>query len=362
MVSMHRFVHPRAPVIVAFMACVALAACARSGIRPWEPERIALRQKSVCSLAWSSDGTRLASGHTALNPRTAQLHIRPLAAQVRLWRAASQLERPRENHATFELPVEWGQPELGFTPDSDLVVAATAGGYATWNIEQQRLEPHETAGPASISADSRWLAVDRGNGLVQLLEVMDRETGQKRAALQAARSSFSYNLLSPHGKLLAAFPDATPDGEDSTVVVWNVAEERVLCRVTVENCPGPSRFSLDEELLAFVSDEELHLWNVASDEKVTSWPVGDGVWCLSFSPNGRWLAVACEGDVPGDVTSQGQIIIFDLLDRARCTTIVDRSTSAITALAFSPDGLTLACGDLDGRITFRDLSVSVSPH
>jgi hypothetical protein len=74
--------------------------------------------------------------------------------------------------------------------------------------------------------------------------------------------------------------------------------------------------------------------------------LGFGVTCLSYSPDGKWLA------------SAGHDKLVHLLEAStlREIAVLEGHTKSINALAFSPDGWTLATGSADRTVRLWDLA------
>ena len=86
------------------------------------------------------------------------------------------------------------------------------------------------------------------------------------------------------------------------------------------------------------------LWDVDSGESVATFPSE----VAAFSPDGRMLAIAGEGE---EVTA---VILRDVESGDRVRVLSGGHIRAVTALAFSPDGKRLASGGSDGLVTVWD--------
>jgi WD40 repeat protein len=118
-------------------------------------------------------------------------------------------------------------------------------------------------------------------------------------------------------------------------------------------------FSPDGHLLAAGSTgDRIRIWNVQSGtllHTLTSETMKD-VWALAFSPDGRVLASGSEGIVARTSSSAGvlyeAVTFWDVKSgRKLSTSLADLLVGL--ALAFSPDGRTLAVAALDGIALLR---------
>jgi WD40 repeat protein len=111
-------------------------------------------------------------------------------------------------------------------------------------------------------------------------------------------------------------------------------------------------------------DRKVVVWNVAAKKVARTFEIGNSGWDLSISPDSKTLAVAWKpkSDVelsrsrdpdPRDYP-QPRITLFDLSGGKPSRTLI-LPHGFTTALAFSPDGKTLACGD-QGSVRLFDLT------
>jgi eukaryotic-like serine/threonine-protein kinase len=186
-----------------------------------------------------------------------------------------------------------------------------------------------------FSADGGHLAVRDSAGKVALWDVAERK---KIAEVQQASETGAL-AFSPQGQLLAS---ATVDaGGQAAVTLWDGTLTRPVAMLKHGGPVKSVAFSPDGKLLAsFATDKAVRLWNVETTTLVTNILIPSLWWSgvVVFSPDGRTLAI---GDVDGWIR---------LLDWASGETKVisahrertDVIREGISALAFSFDGKILA--------------------
>lgn len=133
-------------------------------------------------------------------------------------------------------------------------------------------------------------------------------------------------------------------GDPQLVLLWDLTTHKVAATLAtnVWMRAGSITFSPDGQWLAFVTQlSGLRLWNVKTLSEVTNlsaWYLTAGTLGMAFSPDSHTLAY--------NENEYGAILLWDIASQSG----VDRLTghqSYVTALAFSPDGQTLASGSQD---------------
>jgi serine/threonine protein kinase/WD40 repeat protein len=105
---------------------------------------------------------------------------------------------------------------------------------------------------------------------------------------------------------------------------------------------------------------EICLWDLATTGCTSSLA---GAWAVAFSPNGETLAAAdaTTGAYAENVTN-GVIRLWNVATGKLTTTFTDPSSQGALSLAFSPDGKTLAVGDRDGATYLWDVATAKLIH
>ncbi|PIG95486.1 hypothetical protein CSQ79_00255 [Gloeocapsopsis sp. IPPAS B-1203] len=112
-------------------------------------------------------------------------------------------------------------------------------------------------------------------------------------------------------------------------------------------------FSPDGKLLATGDvNHEIHVWQVADGKILTSCKVDAGwLWCVAFSPNGRWLASGANCTVN----------LWDV-QTGECIKSFPGYTDRVFSVAFSPDGHFLASGSEDRLVRVWDVKTGELLH
>ncbi|SEG93436.1 WD40 repeat [Nonomuraea solani] len=256
---------------------------------------------------------------------------------------------------------------LVFSPDGSLLALPGQGEVRVWNVAERRLAgayPLKDPGHGlSFSADGRALRYLSGTGSVVSLDVsglpvpseeghtaafsgngrvVAKEVGdaieitdtveRKQLGRIAAAGDLAFDAA---GRLLAVAGDP--------VTVWEVAGGRQIAAIEPGGDVLAVALSPDGRTLATARGKTLETWDVQEGRRIKAYE-GAGDLALAFSPDGSTLAA---GANLLDLRT-GVITPLDLAARAN-------GGAAPTALAFSPDGDRLAFGLETGRVLLWDV-------
>ena len=289
---------------------------------------------TVASVAFSPDGTTLASGAVAYD------------GKVKLWDVATQT-----NIATLETQEHQGGIfSLSFSPDGSTLASNSYETVALWDVTKKMniatFEHTSTVTSVAFSPNGTILALGTIDGMIALWDVamrtniatLEGHTGEVKVA------------FSPGGTLLAS------GAEDGTVKLWDVATLKNVATLEEHTSYISSiTFSSDGTMLASgAGDNTVKLWDVAMRTNVATLEHTQYAHVLSvaFSPDGTLLASGATDDV---------VKLWDVATRTNIATLYHLNN--VYSVAFSPDGSILASGtDNDGVIKLWDMSEWMQPR
>ncbi|WP_455711605.1 nSTAND1 domain-containing NTPase [Streptomyces iakyrus] len=196
----------------------------------------------------------------------------------------------------------------------------------------------------ALSPDGRTLATHSGDGRVRIWDLLG---GRVRQTLSTGHNTTSEAAaFSPDGRTLAV---ATSGGTGAKVSLWDPVTGRKLRTLTVPD--GSVRgmdFSPDGRTVAVSSPAAVRVWGVATGRTRHNFTSHPDPQAVAFGPDGRTVAA---------VSLNGRVRVWDLAT-GRTRTVHDGRVDG-AAVVFSPDGRTYAVGRTDGSVQLREVATGI---
>jgi WD40 repeat protein len=284
------------------------------------------------ALAGQADGSAV-----ALSPDGKIVATGGADGNVRLWNTATQQEigAPMSSDAQ---PVD----AVAFSPDGTLVaVASTDGNVQLWNAAtQQEAGSALVAGGAQVNAlafspDGRILATGGQDGTARLWDVA---TGNQVGATMATGDAVSALIFGAGGATLATAED------DGSTELWNVATQtQTGASLSVQGSTEVSSlaFSPNANILATGNGNgSIELWSPAGFHQPSA-PLAIGPVEPPALAGHAAAVVSSSGAILAAIDGQGTVRVWGL-KTGRPVGVPVPGIQAMTGLALSPDGGTLA--------------------
>jgi WD40 repeat protein len=272
------------------------------------------------------------------------------AVVLRIWDVASSSKRS-------DLPtrLDWMGP-LAFAPDGSTLVAGGShsdeGLIEVWDTTRVILK-RELAGHAggvsclAVSPDGATFASGASDRLVTLRQLADDRTwtswpGRVKATYRGHASPPVALAFASDGRTLCSTDDT------GTVLFWDAKSDPERQRLGEHAYRiGTVIYTPDGRRLVAVDYTHISVYDAATGRRIARFPAGHWVFAAALSPDGQTLAVGGETGTGGG--APGLIRLFDVAGgRAIADLQPGDDTQLVNALAFSPDGRTLAA-TVDGR-------------
>ncbi|MBI2806019.1 MAG: protein kinase [Planctomycetes bacterium] len=251
--------------------------------------------------------------------------------KLRWWRWAERTP-PFQSFMAHDNTEAWG---IAFAPDRPILATGGDDHLAKlWDIkthkEISRCQGHKSLVMAvAFTPDGSRLATAGHDGAVRL---WNSRTGLELKVLLGHAGAVRSVAFSPDGKMLASA------GDDMTVKLWNVATgDLQSSELRHTNKVRQVVFAADgQTLFSGGNDRVFQVWQATTGAWVQTIPETSEVWALAHSTREPLLAV---GTKEGDVKLRRS-------DSTDVRFLLKGHSHGVLALAFSPDGKTLASAGL----------------
>jgi WD40 repeat protein len=291
--------------------------------------RLLLPHEDVVSVAFSSDGKKVATGGHSM--------------ELKLWDAVSGRELKTLKKYSSSINA------VAFSPDgARLAIGSYDGVVRLWDAapwqELTATNGHkDRVSSVVFSPDGKKLASASWDGYVKL---WDANMGREVNAIHAHNGWAWWAAFSPDGQKLASA------GEDRTINLWSVESGRKLATFkghtasvyTVAFSPDGSRLATGG------NDHTVRIWEVATAKeiKILTGHALD-VYSVAFSPDGKTLATG---------SFDRQVKLWDV-DTWREISAIKGHAERIFAMAWAPDGKSLVTGADDDTVKLWDVNTGL---
>jgi WD40 repeat protein len=237
-----------------------------------------------------------------------------------------------------------------------LVIAALAGaGIAVRNARtsaaqqsttnvSQRLAAQSTALDASdpvtaaLLAGAAWRLSPTAQARYSLLQSLAQPVRGVLAAPSGVVTALAY---SPGGGTLAA------GYSGGAIRLWDLASHRVISATSWGATPLTLAFTSGGKLLEIADAVAVGTWNLASQAQVTARPFASPAPgnAVAFSPDGTTVATG---------GTDGNVRLWDTVTQQEIGSPMSSDANPVAAVAFSPDGTLVAAGSTDGNVQLWD--------
>jgi WD40 repeat protein len=187
---------------------------------------------------------------------------------------------------------------------------------------------------ASLLAAAAWRLAPTAQTRYSLLQSLAQPV---RGVLTAPSGVVTSMAYSPDGTTMAA------GYSDGTIRLWDLASHRLIGTATWGAAPLALAFTGGGRGLQVADDVAVGTWNLSDGARIAALPLtgASGVTAVAFSPNGTTLAT-------GD--ANGNIQLWNTATRQETGVPMSSDTQPVDAVAFSPDGSLVAAASSDGNV------------
>jgi WD40 repeat protein len=233
---------------------------------------------------------------------------------------------------------------IAFSADKSKMLAWQQGAILCWDLSAGRTlrqiesSPFRDAALVALSPDGRTVAAGSWDGKIRLFDTV---TGGQFCEIPAHASRLGSLLFSPDNKVLAS-----KEAWDGAIQLWDVATGK---KMTSSEGHQAAILSLSvapdgKTVVTVGADHTLRFWDRATGQELRRFPTCSRA--IAFSPDGKTLAA---GGVRRKEHRTADLCLMDAVSGKKIRTFVGGSMSFFAKLTFSPDGTMLAGGG-DGQL------------
>jgi WD40 repeat protein len=238
-----------------------------------------------------------------------------------------------------------------FRSDGTECLFTAADGILAWNRDQRTVRKlcSTSEPPETISLNCRLTVIRKYEDKRTLVRVLSIEDQRELGSIEVYGIVNRAEFVDDDRRLGLVVNPLEASGTEA--FVWDyLTTQRTPA---IKSSRGRGAFSADgRRYAAEAENNAVRVWDTERGSVlVTTGSHSGETWEIAFSPDGRFLASAGEGQRPRG-HAFGEIRILDAATGSEVATIIDNTSWGVTALAFSPGGTELAAGNGDGIVRF----------
>ena len=215
----------------------------------------------------------------------------------------------------------------------------TAARQSTTNVSQRLAEQSialDATDPvtAALLAGAAWRLAPTAQARYSLLQSL---TQPVRGVLIAPSGVVTALAYSPSGVMLAA-------GYSSGAIrLWDLASHRTISATTWRATPLALAFTGGGQQLEVADADAVGTWNLTDQARITARPFASPAQgnAVAFSPDGQTVATG---------GADGNVRLWDAATEQEIGLPMSSDAQPVAAVAFSPDGTLVAAGSADGNV------------
>jgi WD40 repeat protein len=184
----------------------------------------------------------------------------------------------------------------------------------------------------AVSSDGQWLATSDTQGEICLWRL---NAGELVARWEAHAGSVRCLTFLPDSQILAS------GGDDQLLKLWSVPTGQACGMVHNPEGTVWAIAAHPDGRTIMLTDGSIKVWQRHTDYVVPFQPQFNWTTSLRFSPDGQWLADAC---------NDGSIKVWDMQTTECAITLPGHQQMPLVFMSFSPDSQMLVSGGLDNQV------------